>query len=344
MRQLFYAILFLCLGFGVAGQALSALQFVTKNKTAMKSDEEKTNETWKKMLTPKQYYILREKGTEAPYSGELLMQKDEGLYRCVACGNELFSSEAKFDSHCGWPSFDKEIKAGKITIAADTSLGMQRTEIMCANCGGHLGHLFTDGPTNTGMRYCVNSVSLTFEPKNNEMLDTLVLGAGCFWCVEAFFQRLKGVVSVSSGYAGGEVENPSYEQVCSGTTGHAEVIRIAYNPAIITMETLLEVFFEMHDPTTVNRQGNDVGTQYRSVIFYKNDEEKKVAEQIIAAYTLQQKFDRPIVTTLEPFVLFYKAEDYHQNYYNENGNQPYCKLIIMPKLRKFEKLFADDIN
>ncbi len=344
MRQLFYAILFLCLGFGVAGQALSALQFVTKNKTAMKSDEEKTNETWKKMLTPKQYYILREKGTEAPYSGELLMQKDEGLYRCVACGNELFSSEAKFDSHCGWPSFDKEIKAGKITIAADTSLGMQRTEIMCANCGGHLGHLFTDGPTNTGMRYCVNSVSLTFEPKNNEMLDTLVLGAGCFWCVEAFFQRLKGVVSVSSGYAGGEVENPSYEQVCSGTTGHAEVIRIAYNPAIITMETLLEVFFEMHDPTTVNRQGNDVGTQYRSVIFYKNDEEKKVAEQIIAAYTLQQKFDRLIVTTLEPFVLFYKAEDYHQNYYNENGNQPYCKLIIMPKLRKFEKLFADDIN
>ena len=175
-------------------------------------------------------------------------------------------------------------------------------------------------------------------------LDTATFGAGCFWCVEAVFQNLKGVHSVVSGYAGGHVKNPTYEQVCSDTTGHAEVSQIMYDPKQISYDELLEVFWKSHDPTTVDRQGNDVGSQYRSVIFYHNDEQKKIAEHYKKELSASGAFDAPLVTQIQPYNTFYKAEDYHQNYYNQHGFQPYCMFVIKPKVDKIQKIFKDKMK
>ena len=174
---------------------------------------------------------------------------------------------------------------------------------------------------------------------NNE--EVAILGGGCFWCLEAVFDRLRGVKSVESGYAGGHVDNPTYRQVCNGDTGHVEVIRVTFDPSVITFTDLLEIFFEIHDPTTPNRQGNDVGEQYRSVVYYTSEEQKKAAEAVIASLTVQKKYPDPIVTTIEPAPKFYMAEDYHQEYYENNRTQPYCMFVVSPKVRKFEKLFAE---
>ncbi|MFW9834350.1 MAG: peptide-methionine (S)-S-oxide reductase MsrA [Candidatus Thorarchaeota archaeon] len=170
-------------------------------------------------------------------------------------------------------------------------------------------------------------------------METATFGSGCFWCTEAVFQQLKGVSSVVSGYSGGHVENPTYQQVCTGRTGHAEVCQIQFNPEQISYEELLEVFFDIHDPTTLNRQGNDVGTQYRSVIFYHSDEQRKTSERVKAELDNSGDWKNPIVTEIVPFEEFYKAEDYHQNYYRNNPNEGYCRVIIAPKLNKFEKVF-----
>lgn len=326
----------------------------TKNIKNLQIDREmtihKSEEEWKKELSPDQYYVLRQKGTESPFTGKLLLNKQKGVYKCGACGNELFTDEMKFDSECGWPSFDKEIAGGKIKTVEDNSLGMHRTEINCGRCGSHLGHLFNDGPTKTGLRYCVNSLSLEFvNAKDRAQLvtnsiDTVTLGGGCYWCVEAIYQQLKGVIKAESGFSGGQVTNPSYEQVCTGTTGHAEVVQITYDNSITSLEEILKVFFTVHDPTTLNRQGDDVGTQYRSVIFYRNQQQKQLARDIIHALEKEHIYKSPIVTKEVPFDKFYKAEDYHQNYYSQNKQQPYCRLVIQPKLEKFEKLFADRIK
>lgn len=202
----------------------------------------------------------------------------------------------------------------------------------------------------------VMSFSCTGETKSNiktngevvmttsTKLDTATFGAGCFWCVEAIFQRLKGVQSVSSGYSGGIVDNPTYKEVCSGTTGHAEVCQIVFDPQQITYVDLLQAFFSSHDPTTLNRQGNDEGTQYRSAIFFHNDEQKALAEKTKKELNTAAAFDSPIVTEIVPFKKFYKAEDYHQNYFNENGNQPYCTFVIRPKLEKFKKVFKEKLK
>jgi peptide-methionine (S)-S-oxide reductase len=171
--------------------------------------------------------------------------------------------------------------------------------------------------------------------------ETVTLGGGCFWCTEAIFQELKGVEKVESGYAGGTVANPSYKQVCTGTTGHAEVVQITFDPKVLSLEDLLEVFFALHDPTTLNRQGADSGTQYRSVIFFRNPEQKTAAETVIRSLTARKAFSAPIVTQLAAFTVFYQAEDYHQNYFNDNENQPYCQLVIAPKLAKLNKLFKE---
>jgi len=173
--------------------------------------------------------------------------------------------------------------------------------------------------------------------------DTAIFGAGCFWCVEAVFQELNGVKSVESGYSGGSVENPSYQQVCTGSTGHAEVARIIFDPSVITYDELLEVFWTTHDPTTLNRQGADVGEQYRSVIFYLNDTQKEAAEKSMKD-TAPKIWDDPIVTSIEPLKNFYIAEDYHQNYYNENSGQSYCQFVINPKLEKFRKKFKEKLK
>src|SRR5450759_3687020 len=175
-------------------------------------------------------------------------------------------------------------------------------------------------------------------------LDTATFGAGCFWCVEAVFQNLKGVQSVVSGYAGGTVKNPTYEDVCSGATGHAEVCQIAYDPKQVTYPELLEVFWKTHEPTTLNQQGNDAGTQYRSAIFYHNEEQKKLAEHYKKELDSSKAFDAPIVTEIAPFTNFYKAEDYHQNYFNEHGAQPYCQFVIRPKVDKFKKAFKEKLK
>lgn len=298
------------------------------------------NDEWKAKLSPEQYYILREKGTERPFTGSLLMNKDKGVYRCAGCGNELFTDEMKFDSHCGWPSFDREIAGGKIKKTIDKSHGMIRTEITCANCDGHLGHIFDDGPTETGERYCVNSLSLSFEPTENaEKIEEITLGGGCFWCVEAVYLNLKGVIKVESGYSGGFVKNPAYREVCNGTTGHAEVVKITYNANLLTLQRILEVFFTVHDPTTLNRQGNDIGTQYRSVIYFHTPEQEQISLAIIKQLEAQHIFSNPIVTEVKAFDSFYKAEDYHQNYYNQHQDEPYCQYVIVPKLEKFKKVF-----
>ncbi|MFW5804092.1 MAG: peptide-methionine (S)-S-oxide reductase MsrA [bacterium] len=182
--------------------------------------------------------------------------------------------------------------------------------------------------------------------ENSQQNETSIatFGGGCFWCIEAVFQRLEGVTSVYPGYSGGENPNPTYREVCSGTTGHVEVVQIKYDPGVITFKELLEVFFEVHDPTTLNRQGNDVGTQYRSVIFYHDSSQQKDAEDFIRDLELTGKFDRPIATEVEPLENFYKAEAYHQDYYNSNLHKPYCQYIIKPKIKKLEQLFQDKLD
>ena len=173
----------------------------------------------------------------------------------------------------------------------------------------------------------------------NKVLQIATFGGGCFWCVEAVFKELKGVEKVTSGYAGGSVTNPTYRQVCDGETGHAEVTQIEFDPSVVSYETLVEVFFLAHDPTTLNRQGNDVGTQYRSVIFYHTDEQKKITEAVKSRIEKERVYQDPIVTEISSFTDFYPAEDYHQNYYEENAQQPYCRIVIDPKVTKFRQKF-----
>ncbi len=187
---------------------------------------------------------------------------------------------------------------------------------------------------------------MTKETKNrhNSDTDTATFGAGCFWCVEAVFQRLEGVKSVESGYSGGQVKNPSYKEVCNGTTGHAEVIRLTYDPKTISFDELLEVFWKTHDPTTLNRQGNDVGTQYRSAVFYHNDDQKNIAESYKSRLNAEKVYPDPIITEISPLINYYPAEDYHQNYFNQNAGQGYCQYVIQPKLEKFEKVFKDKLK
>ena len=179
------------------------------------------------------------------------------------------------------------------------------------------------------------------EPKQT---DTATLGAGCFWCVEAVFQNLNGVISVTSGYSGGKVANPAYKEVCTGQTGHAEVCNVVFDSSKISFDEILEVFWKTHDPTTMNRQGNDEGTQYRSAIFYHTPEQKELAEKYKKQLNASGAYDDPIVTEITPFANFYKAEDYHQNYFNENGDQPYCRFVIQPKVEKFKKVFKDKLK
>ncbi len=187
----------------------------------------------------------------------------------------------------------------------------------------------------------MNEPQTNINPSN---LDTITLGAGCFWCVEAVFQQMKGVKKVISGYMGGSIKNPSYREVCTGRTGHAEVCQIIYDTTETTFDEILEVFWQTHDPTTLNRQGGDIGTQYRSAIFYHNDTQKEISEQYLVKLNQNKVFDNPIVTEIVPAVEFYVAEDYHQNYFNENGEQAYCQMVVKPKVEKFKKVFKDKMK
>lgn len=290
-------------------------------------------------LTPEEEKIIINKGTEKPFSGEYDNFSEEGVYLCRRCNALLYESKSKFDARCGWPSFDEEV-AGAVRRQDDPD-GL-RTEISCTNCGAHLGHVFVgEKLTEKDTRYCVNSLSMRFIPQDFTKGEQpfVVLGGGCFWCLESIFKELRGVISVTSGYAGGYTEKPSYEQVCAGNTGHAEVVKIEYDPAIMDYETLLEIFFSIHDPTTLNKQGNDVGPQYRSIILYRTWQQKLAAEKMIEKITQEKIYSSPVVTELLPLVKFYPAEEYHQNYYVKNPTAGYCQLIINPKLKKFRDKF-----
>lgn len=304
-------------------------------KKIIKSDDE-----WKKILTPEQFRIMRKAGTERPFTGTYNDHYEKGTYFCAGCGTPLFRSDTKYDHGTGWPSFSAPVEDVYIESINDHSLGMRRIEVRCAVCGAHLGHVFDDGPPPAYKHYCINSVALNFKTddiqaqpsspsdfdtegnlKKSSNLEKAIFAAGCFWGVEHKFSQIKGVVSTSVGYTGGTIKNPSYKQVCTGETGHAEAVNIEFDPSRITYSELLEVFFSLHDPTQLNRQGPDIGTQYRSVIYYLNEEQKKAAEEMIKKLNESGRFSKPVVTHIAPASEFYKAEEYHQKFYDKNLNR-----------------------
>ena len=318
------------------------------------TNQEKPNTTEYNKLTEAEKRIILQKGTEYPNTGEYNKHYEDGTYICRQCNQQLYKSSSKFNSNCGWPSFDDELD-GAVNRILDSD--GRRTEIVCSNCKGHLGHVFIgENFTAKNTRHCVNSISMKFVPKEQSIpeiitskeiteLDTITFGAGCFWCVEVLFQKLKGVSHVESGYAGGKIKNPTYKMVCQGNTGSVEVAQLVYDPKIISTETLIDIFFHVHDPTTLNRQGNDAGEQYRSVIFFHSSQQKEIAKNVLKRIDSSKLWNEPIVTTIESIYNYSIAEDYHQNYYNNNSStNGYCNMVIRPKVTKFKIKYADLIQ
>ncbi len=323
----------------VASAAASKMDYenitidTTWTEKVVKSDAE-----WKKSLTPKQYYILREHGTERPFSSELYEVKEEGTYVCAGCKNPLFSSFAKFNSGSGWPSYFQPYYRRSLNVGTDNSYGMVRDALTCKRCDGHLGHVFNDGPKPTGLRYCIDGDGLLFVPKNVKKTTAVATFAGgCFWCTETIFESIKGVSEVISGYSGGKEKNPTYESVGAGRTSHAEAFQVYYDPKVISYEDLVRVFFASIDPTIVNGQGPDRGAQYRTIAFYSNDAEKAIIEDKIAEIT--PEYSNPIATQVVPFEKFWEAEEYHQDFVKRNPNQGYVKAESIPRReRTLEKV------
>jgi len=268
-------------------------------------------------LSQEEKNVIIDKGTERPFTGKFNDFKGEGIFTCRQCSQPLFMSETKFDSKSGWPSFDKDING---TVKKITDSDGSRTEIVCERCDGHLGHVFYgEHLTKNNARFCVNSLSLDFV--GVEKLDTAIFASGCFWGTEYYFERATGVLFTGVGYIGGEQDKPTYKEVCTGITGHAEATRVVYDKSKTDYETLARLFFETHDPTQVNRQGPDIGTQYRSEVFYKTPEEK---ELVITLIEKLEKNGYDIATKVTEATTFWSAEDYHQQYYSGKGSTPYC--------------------
>lgn len=299
----------------------------------------KTDEEWRALLTPEQYHVTREKGTERAFSSEMCSLFEAGRYSCVCCDTLLFDAGEKFESGTGWPSFTQPVKANAIAYHVDNAHGMQRVETVCNTCDAHLGHVFPDGPAPSGLRYCINALALK---KTAQSQAKATFGGGCFWCTEAVFQQLSGVSKVENGYSGGETANPTYQQVCSGDTGHAEVVQVTYDPNVISYADLLRIHLSTHNPMTLNQQGADRGTQYRSIILTHDSEQETIAKQVIEE--MAPAFDEPIVTEVKPLDIFFEAEGYHQDYYVSNPAKPYCAAVISPKLKKFRELFIDKLK
>lgn len=283
-----------------------------------------------KNLTDFERAILVEKATERPYSGELLQIKENGIYSCKLCGSDLYKSDDKFQSHCGWPSFDDEI-AGAIRRVPDAD--GRRVEIVCATCGGHLGHVFEgERMTAKNTRHCVNSASLTFKaeeeteqiPKATK-LSKAYLAGGCFWGVEYYLQQLNGVESAVSGFMGGDVANPDYYDVVKGDTGHLETVEVLYDEKKISYRDIVKKFFEIHDPTQTNGQGPDIGSQYLSAVFVANELEASVVQELIEQLKTN---GYKVATQILAVKAFYPADEYHQNYYEKKGSRPYCHGFV----------------
>ena len=276
-------------------------------------------------LTPEEAAVILDKGTEPAFTGKYTNFTGKGTYVCKQCNAPLYRSSDKFKSDCGWPSFDDEIP-GAVRRIPDAD-GM-RTEIECANCGAHLGHVFLgEGFTAKDTRHCVNSISLIFIPADPQKAatDTAIFAGGCFWGVEYYMHEAPGVISTEVGYIGGRGKKPTYEEVCSHTTGYAEAVRIIFDPKKTSFENVARLFFEIHDPTQLNRQGPDIGDQYRSAVFYLNMEQKSTAEKLVGI--LRNKgFD--VATVIVPATKFWKAEEYHQQYYTKENGTPYCHAYV----------------
>jgi len=312
-------ILFLLVAFTSCAQ-----ETINKNDKQMNLNQKVKQDLMKTYnpLSKDEQKVILQKGTEPPFTGEYTKTKQKGTYLCRQCNAPLYRSEDKFESQCGWPSFDDEI-SGAVIHKPDAD-GI-RTEILCANCGAHLGHVFKgEGFTSKDVRHCVNSVSLRFIPVVIESTpERAVFAAGCFWGVEYYLSEAPGVISTTVGYMGGKTENPTYKDVCSHTTEHAEVVEVFFDPKITSFEKIAKLFFEIHDFTQVDRQGPDIGDQYRSEIFYLNENQKSITDSIINV--LKEK-NYKVATLVSPAGVFWKAEGYHQDYYKNNGGQPYCHI------------------
>ena len=297
------------------------------------------------ILTPEEHHILIEKWTERPYTGEYRDLHADGIYICRQCNSPLYRSENKFNSHCGWPSFDDAIP-GKVLMQPDTD--HIRTEIICQTCHGHLWHIFVgEQQTAKNTRHCVNSLSMRFIKKDNisdeitsqlPSYEVAILAGGCFWCIEWALQQLPGSIEIRSGYMWGKIPFPTYERVCTGVSGYIEVIQVFFDPTLLSYEQLLGYFFAIHDPTSQDQQGNDKGSQYRSVIFTYSDEQSLQAQRTIDILNQSWQYLKPIVTEIRPVENFYLAEAYHQNFNANNPDKPYCQLVVKPKIEKIQSL------
>jgi peptide methionine sulfoxide reductase msrA/msrB len=286
-----------------------------------------SDKEWQSRLTPEQYRILRRQGTEQAFCGLLWDHHEAGTYCCRGCGLPLFASEQKFESGTGWPSYWAPVAKENVRNIEDVSYGMARTEIRCARCDGHLGHVFDDGPKPTGLRYCLNSESMVFVPKTDLATQpegghgtaTAYFAGGCFWGVEEAFRTLPGVTGTAVGFMGGKTSKPSYEQVCGHGTGHAEAVRVSYDPQQTSYAALLDAFFKAHDPTQKNRQGPDVGDQYRSAVFVRDASQREAVTTKLKELAASGRYVNPIATEIADAKEFWMAEDYHQQYLLKHG-------------------------